>query len=255
MRFVLDLNMSRDEKLIDILKDGHNIILIDDFFVELFKSNDPVKTFELNTKILQKYSSQIYYCHDIGILFRLEKIGRPLKKHQLIDMKTTSIIRKLILMPDIFQSQIEKFKIEASKRISEQENFIQEYLRKTTQQLSALLKSTASRNAYIVDKEKRLCDIMGTTFLVMERYLIDNKNKKLFWEKPSVIFNYTYILLWRIVDWALKNGITDKPINKLTNDGFDLRYIMYSSYFDDVLTKESWLSECRSDCMLSFKCK
>lgn len=33
-----------------------------------------------------------------------------------------------------------------------------------------------------------------------------------------------------ISDWALKNGITEKPVGKLTNDGFDMKYVFYSFF-------------------------
>jgi len=250
MKYTLDLNMCRDEQLKILLNQDNEIIITDDFLVEIFKAENPLSMFLKNTSIIKQFPNKIYVTYDRGQLVRMELTKMsPLNINDLIDLESTSSFRNWLLNENEFHKIIPHAKMEAKKRIDHQKNFVDNHLLKTTQKLRKLLKSDNSRHQYTSDRAKLLHDIRETSITAMEKFFESNNitNIESFKLSNSIIYAQTYILIWRVSHWALKNGIDSISPKKLINDGFDIKYILISTFFDDLLTKEIWLKECRLD--------
>jgi hypothetical protein len=252
MQYVLDLNMSRDPKLAEYLRDGHQIILIDAFFVEIFKADFSIPIFQRNVKIIKEFPSSIFYGKDRGDLVREEMTkGAPLSANDLLCQENTQKIRTLVsLDASQLELSIQSFKSEAEKRVSESDVFTEEFIRGLSGKADLLdIKEYRSNNELL---EKHVFEVAMS---ILERSLKDEFVKSFtifkFKSKKSVSYFQNYILLWRVLHWALNKGYQNAT--KLGNDNFDLKYVLSSCFFDGLLTKEKWLRDCRSSALSSTK--
>lgn len=250
MRYTLDMNMCRDNQLKILLEKKNGIIIIDDFIVEIFKANNPITMFLKNTKIIKNFPDQIFITHDRGPLVKMEiEKGLPLDADDIIDLDSTTAFRKWLIVENEFNKIVPQAQIEAKNRIDHQKKFVDEYLYNSVRNLIDLFKTENTRKQYLLDKTKLLHHIKEVSTFVMGEFLKDNNiiNIDSFKITNSIIYSQNYALLWRIANWSLKNGINSISLDKLSNDGFDIKYVLISSFFDDLLTKEKWLKECRMD--------
>lgn len=254
MKYVLDLNMCRENQLKVLLDSGNDVMIPDDFLVEIFKANNPRVMFLRNIVIIKNYPAQIYICQDRGPLARKEiEKGLPLYADEIIDFDSTAIFRQWMIDYSEFNKVFPRAKNEAPSRIEYQKKFVKTYLRGSVKELKAMLKRDSTRTEYIKNRSKLLNDIRDVSIQVMEKYLEAHSitNIECFRRTNSIIYAQTYILLWRIAHWALINGIETTNDDRLANDGFDLKYVLISTFYDGILTHEEWLKECRENCIRS----
>lgn len=257
MRYVLDQNMSQDPRLDKLLKVGNEIILTDDYFVEPFKHHSPKTMFSYNLKILREYSNQILVTYDRGDLIRKELSNFiPIKTNDLIDERSTIFIRNLLKCKEKqFINDLNLWKKEANDRIKYHTNFLEKHIRKLAQTTSDLLKSKNEIMVYKTDKDKRLNDIKETSFEVLKQMLNDHCSDRnilnIFKKDLSINYSHIFIHLWRVVDWAIKDGFQNAT-KSIKGDSFDMKYILISSFFDDILTQEIWMKTCREDLLKIF---
>lgn len=254
MKYVLDVNMCREPELKALLDSNNEIIVVNDFIVEVFKSKDPMDIFIRNTKIIKDYPDQIHISHDRGPLVRKEiKKCSPLSPEEIIDSESTTIFRRWLTESNEFKKVLPQAKIEAETRLKHQEIFVEEYLRTPSMELSKKLKIEKTRREYFTNNAKLLDDIKEVTVNVVSQFLTKHNvnNQGCFSSSMSIIYAQMYTLLWRISDWSIKNGINTVPIDKLAHEGFDLKYVLVSTFLDGIVTEEEWLKKCREDCVRS----
>ncbi|MEJ2612953.1 MAG: hypothetical protein P8179_23555 [Candidatus Thiodiazotropha sp.] len=246
--------MSRKDKLSQYLRDGHQIILIDDFFVETFKANadNSVRIFQRNVELLKEYPSSIFYGKNRSELVRLEELKKaPLTTADLLCEKETRKIRRLISL-DSQQLELELplFKSESKKRVSESNDFAEEFIRGLSRKADVPDNKKYKRSDELL--ELHICEVAMS---VLGKRLKDMYGESLsiekFKSKKSVLYFQNYILLWRALDWALKKGYENSK--NLPNDNFDLKYVLTSCFFDGLLTKEKWMIDCRNSALSSVK--
>lgn len=250
MKYVLDVNMCRDNQLAKLLKENNEILITSDFLVEIFKSDDPKSMYVNNTRIIKEYPNQIFVVYDRGELVRLEISKKtPLMSNEIIDLNSTKEFRKWLTNEGELDRILHLAHLEAKERVEYQRDFINEYMHHPTKKLQAMLKVENTRKEYLADKKKLLKDIREVSLTVTEEVLKQNNIMGIesFYRLNSIIYSQNYVLIWRIANWSLLNGIESVGFDKLTHDGFDIKYIFVSTFFDDLLTKESWLKECRLD--------
>lgn len=246
--------MCRNDELEALLDSNNEIIVVNDFIVEGFKSVDPIGTFITNTAIIRNYPDQIHLSHDRGPLVRKEiEKSSPLSPEEIIDSEYTTTFRRWLTDSDEFQRELPLAKIEAKTRLEHQQLFVEEYMRTPSIELSKMLKNKEKRKEYSRNHDKLLHDIKDVTINVMGQFLTKSNinNQDCFSSSMSIIYANMYTLFWRISHWTLKNGPITTEKEKLANDGFDLKYILISTFFNDILTNEKWLKECREDCVSS----
>lgn len=254
MKYVLDVNMCREPELKALLDSNNEIVVVNDFIVEIFKSKDPMNFFIRNTKIIKDYPDQIHISHDRGPLVRKEiKKCSPLNPEEIIDSESTTIFRRWLTESNEFNKLLPRAKIEAENRLECQKLFVEDYLRIPSMELSEKLKIEKMWKEYSTNNAKLLDDIKDVSINVMGQFLTkyNVNNQDCFRGAISIIYADTYTRLWRIADWSLNHGIKNVPIDKLANDGFDLKYVLTSAFFNEILTKEKWLKKCREDCVRS----
>jgi hypothetical protein len=254
MVYIVDINMSRSDELKTILEKSHTVVLTDDFFVESLKGTDPKKMFHSNTRLFADHINSLYVSFDRGPLYRQELInGKPLSKEEIIDYSSTAIIKDIILDINKYDCVSKHFITEAKNRVAYQKAFTEKYLLNASGFLKKIFANTNCRKEYNSNRSQLLSEIKETTLQVVEMILKEaNINSEPFMSSNSVIYANTYILLWRVVHWTLKNGIENVHLDKLAHDGFDLKYVLVSSFFDGILTEEEWLKQCRMDLLNSF---
>lgn len=250
MKYVLDVNMCRNIQLAKLLKENNEIVITSDFLVEVFKSDDSKSMFIKNTRIIKEHPNQIFVTYDKGELVRLEISKKtPLIPDEIIDLNSTNNFRNWLMNENELDKILQLGYLEAKKQVKYQKDFMNEYMYGSTKKLQALLKVENTRKQYLADKAKLLDDIKETSLTVMEGFLRNNNiiDVEDFKRVNSIIYSQNYVLLWRIANWSLLNGIESVGLDKLTHDGFDIKYVFISTFFDDLLTKEHWLRECRLD--------
>ena len=250
MKYVLDVNMCRNNQLVNLLKEKNEILITSDFLVEVFKANNPKFMFVNNTRIIKEYPSQIFVTHDRGELVRLEISKKsPLIPDEIIDLNSTNNFRNWLINENEIDLILQLVYLEAKRQVEYQKDFMNTYMYQATKKLQDLLKFENTRKQYLTDNAKLLNDIKEVSITVMEGFLEKKNiiNVENFKRVNSVIYSQNYVLLWRIAKWSLLNGIESVSLDKLTHDGFDIKYIFISSFFDGLLTKETWLKECRFD--------
>lgn len=252
MQYVLDQNMSRDPKLSQYLRDGHQIILIDDFFVEIFKADFPIPIFQRNVEILKEHPSSIFYGKSRGDLVRQEILKKaPLSATDLLCEENTQKIRTLIsLDSQQLELNLQSFKSESNKRVSESDVFSEEFIRGLSGRADLL-----DIKKYKHDDELLEFHIFEVAISALGLSLKDKYGEsfsiKNFKSKKSVSYFQNYILLWRVLNWALNKGYENAK--KLPHDNFDLKYVLSSCFFDGLLTKEKWMNNCRDSALSSIK--
>lgn len=253
---ILDQNRARSPKLDCFLNQGNKIVLTDDFLLEPMKSSNVGYTVDLNLEILRKYPDQILVTFDRGELIRKEfSQGSPLISAQLISAERTEIIKDLLkLDKSSFGVKIENLEYEAADRLAYQDNFLDQYIKNIAIETSTLMQNNNETKEYRENKSKKLEDIKKVSFEILELTLKE-KSKKYhidsFINNNSIIFSQIFIHLWRIVDWAIKGGAKNAR-KGIKGDAFDIKYVLISCFFDGILTKETWLDDCRSDTLSQF---
>lgn len=252
MQYVLDQNMSRDPNLAQYLRDGHQIILIDDFFVEMFKNNSPIPIFQKNVNIIKEYPLSIFYGKSRGDLVREEMKKRaPLSANDLLCDENTQKIRALMSL-DASQLglNIQSFKFESEKRVSESDAFTEEFIRGLSGKVDSLdIKKYKGDNELL---EKHVFEVAVSVLeLSLKDKFVESFTIEKFKSTKSVSYLQNYILIWRALNWALTKGYQNAK--KLGNDNFDLKYVLSSCFFDGILTKEEWMKDCRSSAISSTK--
>lgn len=92
MKLVLDQNYLVNPKLSLLLKDGHEIVLTDDFFIEQFKSSNPERYVKRNLKRLLDFPEQISVSVDRTRLLEEElNERRPLQRDDIIDERRNNV--------------------------------------------------------------------------------------------------------------------------------------------------------------------
>lgn len=257
MKLVVDQNYLVNPKLSELLKGGHEIILTDDFFIEQFKSSNAEKYFKRNLKKLLDFPEQISVSVDRTSLLGKElSERRPLRRDDIIDEEGTMFVRQLLSDKKRLSSiDYEEWEHQAKKRLrqfSHRPEFFSDLAGKLTQ----LMKKENTKAVYKIDSQKRKNDIKETVFLILEQYLrnkgIEEADRKLFRQRISINFAQTYSHLWRVVDWSIRGGFQNAK-KAIKGDGFDIKYIQISSFFDCLLTNEKWMKKCRKELLGAFK--
>jgi hypothetical protein len=155
MSYILDQNMTRDNAINDFLKDGNEIILINDFIVEPFKSPNYQIILEKNLEILRRYPEKIFITFERGILVQKEwNKGYPIENDDIIDFESSKIFMNYLKNKIQYGSILKQ---NAEKRIKEHEDFVEIFIKKALEQYSKELKNL--RYVYKSDKEKKINDI------------------------------------------------------------------------------------------------
>ncbi len=248
MKYVLDVNMSRSDELLQLLIQGNEIILNDDFFVEMFKARDAVAMLQKNSIHLREFPLSIFYAKTRGELTREEIArGKPVNEQDVISDEDTQKTRWFI---GLDETEIEKylplFKREAEKRISESNLFSEQFIRNLSIKANELDVKKYKNNPEELEK-----DMFDSAMTVLEMTLMDKCETAFyiddFKKQKSVLFLDSYILFWRIMDWVHKKGYSNAK--NIVNDNFDLKYVLASCFFDGLLTKEKWMQDCRTSAL------
>ena len=254
MRFVLDQNYSRTPELENYLKSGNEIIFTDDFLVEPFKSKTATHAIYRNFEILRKFPSQVFATYDRGELYRKElSICSPLKPDQLISSDRTEKVRHLLRLDKMsLNGVLTSIQSDSTNRIIYQANFLEKYIREGAQQVT---EDIDKLNKIKSDRNQKLRYIQENSFQILEHILRENCLGKYDFEQfkinNSIIFSFNYILLWRKVEWAIKNGFQNAK-KSIHGDSFDIKYVLIACFFDGIMTKEEWLKQCREDTLSNF---
>jgi hypothetical protein len=253
MRYILDQNMARDKELDEFLGNGNEIVLLNDFIVEPFKSLNYEIVLNKNLEILRNYPQKIFVAYERGVLLQKEwTTGHPIKKDDIIDFEESEIFRDY-LKNNTSNNHLKKI---AEKRINEQENFTDDFIRNPSVQLAKELRQKDAMKIYKNDKNKKINDIKEIVFKLLEfifkEKTIMNYNHEYFEKNISMNFCQPFVHAWRITDWSLKNG-AENAREAIRGDGFDIEYVVYSCFCDGIFTYEKWMKESREDLMNIFK--
>jgi hypothetical protein len=252
MKIVLDQNLARSEELKSLLEAAHEIILIDDFYVEAFKSASPHQTLNANLKILRQYPNQVFVTEEQDVLLKQELEQKaPIDSSQLINRAATEKIRQILSVAENTLEQIAKnSKADAERRIANRTEYTERLIRDIARSALELMKRDNTLHEYTQNRSKRVSDIAEVAFSLIKMKLEATYPGEAlfsrFHNRHSFMFAEIFSFLWRSIDWAIKGGFQSAE-KGIKGDGFDLRYINFSSFFDGILSLESWLADCRVD--------
>lgn len=256
MKYVLDLNVSRNRKddLKQFLEEGNEVIIIDDFVVETFKSNNPYGTLVENFKILKQFPQSVFVSYTRGELFRSElKSGHPVDIDEIISDEDTKTVRYLLSLNETqLEEELCSHKQKADRLINDNNDFSETHIRGLAVKAGKL-----DMKSYKNDTEKIQADIASVS-LDVTRKLLENQCEQAFdfeefKKRKSEIFMGTYAHVWKVAKWGMDRGYEQASKEKIANDGFDLKYVSLSCFFDGILTNEKWLKECRESILSFYK--
>lgn len=247
-QYVVDQNMLRSDDLEKYLSEGNQIIITDHLMLEPFKAEPKNHSLMINRnlQILTAYPNQtIVISGGLGDLMRIEKSqGFPISIDQLVSEENTLIFNNWL---ENHNKLIYRGLNIAMERINEDQNYIKDTYKPLIQKLSSGIKGE-ERRRYKGDKSSRVADIKDTALELLK--IEFNHDVNSFIEKKSIWLTFCIVHIWRILDWAIKNGAdSSKSIN---GDQFDIKYVVLSCFFDGLLTKEKWMMECRKDTLTIF---
>lgn len=247
MKFILDLNRAqRGDELQSHLASGNDVIIIDDFVVESFKNADPYYSLFMNFSTLREFPQSVFYSRKRGELFTVElQSGRPVRTDEIIDDENTKTLRSLLpLSRGQLERKLSLHSQEAMRLIDFNDEISEQFILE-------LVKKHKELDIKKYRKDPRLLQahIAETSLMLTEQCLEEKCEKEFdieeFRKRPSAIFLFYYSLLWKNAKWLIDRGFEEAPIKKICNDGFDLKYVETSCFFDGLLTGEKWLKECR----------
>jgi len=256
-RFVLDRNFSILPELAAYLESGNEIILIDDFLVEAYKSSHPNEILHSNFKIIRNYLNQIFMTFSRVELFRRElSFCKPTEPDQIISPEATLKIRGLLAMDiESLDNQLLALKPLAANHIDFHHAFTEEHIRNTAFEALELLKKQNMLKTFRNDRNMKMNEFKDFSFQLLEKVLAENNPSacdiEAFKQRNSIVFSQIFIHLWRVIHWALNDGFQNAT-KSIKGDSFDIKYVLISCFFDGILTKEKWLIECREDTISIF---
>lgn len=258
MHFVLDLNYARSEELELFLQNGNNVILTDDFLLEPFRSSEVSRILLNNIQILRKYSEQYHISYSIRELIDKEtNLKHPLTQIQLINPDSTSEIRSLLAQPDhMIQKRINDIQPKATRKINLATEFTENYIRDMASYTQKKMKKEQPLFSYSNNYVTLLADISYAahqmTFNNMKTRGGLNNYPSIFHTQLSISFAFSFSYIWRIIDWAIKDGFQNAN-NSIKGDVFDIGYLAISSLSDGILTKDKWINKCRDELISVFE--
>jgi len=242
--------MSRNADLGQHLKNGDDVIVIDDFFVEIFQAEFPIPIFQQNVKIIKNYPASVFYGKNRGDLVREEMLkGEPLSKTDLLCEENTKKLRLLLSSNAAeLESGLTLFKSESKKRLSESKAFSEKFIRGLAGKVARLDIKQYKHAPKLL--ERHIYEIsMSVLELSLRSWHGESFEMEKFQSKKSVSYIQNYILLWRVIDWAQKKGYQNAK--KIDHDNFDLKYVLTSCFFDGLFSKEQWMNDCRDSVLSS----
>jgi hypothetical protein len=251
MRYVLDQNMTRDNKIENYLRDGNEIILLHDFIAEPFKSPNYETILENNLKILRNYPQRIFITFERGKLLQKEwDTGHPIKKDDIVDPETSETFRNYLRNTVPYSNVLKQ---NAEKRINEQEYFAENFIKNVA--IQYFTEAEEMIHIYKNDRNKKINEIKELVFKLLkytfDKKYVTNDNIRFFEENISMNFCQSFILVWRIVDWVIKKGARNAK-KAIRGDGFDIKHVVYSCFCDGIFTCEKWMEESRKDLLALF---
>ena len=249
MRYIVDVNYSRHPELEQLLQDGHDAILPDDWLIEICKANTPIYMLSQNTSILRQHPDQIFILKSRGDLFREDQAkSAHLSSDDLIDFESTQMFRRWLSNFNELDKLNHLFKKHLEQRVDNQKFFVDSFLVNSVEKLKKCFLETPEDKKQYNDKSTKIQHLKEIS---LEVHINTKGNTP---AKNSLTYALVFILLWRTMKWALDGGIEGKiKKGNLTNDGFDINYILFSVFFDGLKTKEKWLLECREDLIASWE--
>jgi hypothetical protein len=255
MKKILDQNMAgrKRSELNEYLSDGNEIIIIDEFMLELCKCSRLEINLKRQLEILKKFPEQVLVTHARGIIINKEIVkARPLEQNDLISSDSTKIFRQILALNDY---QIPDFTndllVVAEPLLKDKVDFLEEHLRPVIIKAEKLIsKKSGQKKEYETYTDKKLRDIHEVSAEVLTMFLsqrgLSNEQLNHFKNCKSFILSFIFTHLWRVVDWAVKGGARNSR-KKINGDSFDLTYVLISCFFDGILTGEKWLEQCRKE--------
>jgi len=255
MQCVIDKNVlrNRGNRLKQFLDEGHQAIIIDEILVESFKSNDPYGTIAEDFKILKHYPQSVFTTYSRSELFRKElETGRPSLPHEIICTEYTDTLRSLLTLDDTqLREKIYEDAKHATTLIDDNSYFSEEFIRGLLIKNIDLDWKSLKTDKHLIHETIKKASLSTTKQLLLKQgkapFVFDD-----FIYTKSMIYIVIYALIWDLVRWGIKRGFESAKHKVISADGFDLRYIALSCYFDGLLTNERWLEECRESTLLSY---
>ena len=242
--------MSRSQELERFLEEGNEIIILDECVVESFKSNNPYGTLHKHFKILKQFPYSVFASYNRGELFREElNTGIPVQADRVICNECTETLRDILSLDEAqLEFKLGQQKPKAMSLIEEYDDFAEEHIRGL-----AIKSDSVDISSYRNDKVKLNTDIAIVSADV-PKLLLENKCKQPFdfqnfVENKSMIFIVSFANTWKAIRWRLNRGFEQAKPKVMGNDGFDLKYVAISCYFDGILTNENWLKDCRESAL------
>lgn len=263
MIYVLDQNYFRSNELTLLIQNEpkSKFIIPDVALLEMCKSEQWEDTMTQSLRGLSVIRGRVFHAVSVGEGLNFElSTGKSIEQH-LLPHDFRNFLRETIL--DVAGNgdgrAVERLRsrmVSAQHEIRDEElnhernqeslkrrvGIVEEAL--TGDPLKALRAGRISREdrlAYI----RRIAFDLCLTFLVNHGY---SRNKaSMFLKKRPLTLRFFYLSVRHAVEWVAKGGITSLPAHRATNDLLDQDYVLISSFFDRLLSKENRVREADAD--------
>jgi hypothetical protein len=271
LHFVLDQNYLRSDELKQRIATDLNchFIITDDALLEMCKSPEWEKTLRGSLLALTVCPGRVHVSIAVDEAIRMEMGNWKSVSGRLLKKEFSAFLRNLL--SDV-QSGTSRncISLMASKMPSAQASMQQEKLNNTDNKsgVDSLLTSLREilpkpfvkglRNNSLSHKEQLETMVNLAPHLMMpffqEQGLSAEKVKSFLRQKP-ILLRHTYLRLWLCFDWLSKGGFEGLNEDKVTNDFIDHNYVIISTFFDGILSKETRVNAAYKDIkwMLAYK--
>lgn len=158
MRYVIDMNYCKTSSdLEQLLQDGHEAILPDDWLIEICKADTPVHRFTKNTSALRQYPDQIFVLKSRGDIFREDKTrSGQLSADDLIDFESTQTFRRWLSTLNELDELNHLFKKHSQPRINNQIDFVDAFLINPVEKLKRSFQSQPREKKQYNDRSTKI---------------------------------------------------------------------------------------------------
>ena len=263
MIYVLDQNYFRSPELALLIESDPTaqFVIPDVAFIEMCKSDKWQDVLRMSLSTLSKCPGRVYHSLNVGEALKKELSTRRSIDGHLLPIQFRAFTRTIL--NDVAKETSEAGISLLSKRMGEVQieirdnelnhSWNEESLKTRTKIMKDAIGADVLRllrNGLENDSE-RLALIQRVAVDLLKTHLTnegwsENAIRNFIKSKPLTLRFYV-LSVRHAIEWAKKNGLDSMAAAKITNDMLDQEYILISSFFDGILSKEVEVNRAHED--------
>ncbi len=273
MKLVIDQNSLRSSGLRSFLEssDENTAVITDMAMFEMLKGGDPVYVAKQSTGVLSDFPKQVVSTYATGELMRQE-LSEGVAIESLIDSDTTSRMQLLLSQINDFNNgRRSSFPLNRTDILEARSTALSQRLNHSSNKsnldggvdvLRTHLSPELQKDIRAERLTKGVYSFAYQTGFLAFRDAVEAEGFNLSDEELQALYldncftsRYSIIYTLSNMTWFAQGGAESMPSEKVTNDLHDIDYLLISSYFDGIMSKEKRVNKLYDKMKLFFEFK